>query len=127
MDEFNDNDMVTVIRQCGHTFHTEHIMNWFRSNCRCPVCRYDIRDYNSNVSNQFFNNSQDSSNNNVERNNNESIFSNENFFSGFDINSLENLLTNASDFLDASGNTNNTTDLLTSFLVSVLNRNRNNR
>ena len=20
---------------------------WFRSNCRCPVCRYDIRDYNT--------------------------------------------------------------------------------
>jgi hypothetical protein len=90
MDEFNDNDMVTVIRHCGHTFHTEHLMNWFRSNCRCPVCRYDIRDYNSNASTEFFNNSSqanqstssstqatntqtsptlfDSSNNNVERN-----------------------------------------------------------
>jgi hypothetical protein len=90
MDEFNDNDMVTVIRHCGHTFHTEHLMNWFRSNCRCPVCRYDIRDYNSNAYTEFFNNSSqanqstssstqatntqtsptlfDSSNNNIERN-----------------------------------------------------------
>lgn len=90
MDDFNDNDMVTVIRHCGHTFHTEHLMNWFRSNCRCPVCRYDIRDYNSNASTEFYNNSSqnnqttnttnlptdtqqsstlfDSSNNNVERN-----------------------------------------------------------
>ena len=67
MDDFNDNDMVTVIRHCGHTFHTENIMNWFRSNSRCPVCRYDIRDYN--IPNQNLNNSQDSSNNNIERNN----------------------------------------------------------
>lgn len=90
MDEFNDNDMITVIRHCGHTFHTEHLMNWFRTNCRCPVCRYDIREYNSNASTEFYNNSTqatqsndnsssntvqqpstilfDSSNNNVERN-----------------------------------------------------------
>lgn len=90
MEEFNDNDMVTVIRHCGHTFDTEHLMNWFRTNCRCPVCRYDIRDYNSNASTEFYNNSSqnnqtsntnnqtndnqpsstlfDSSNNNVERN-----------------------------------------------------------
>ena len=90
MDEFNDNDMVTVIRHCGHTFHTEHLMSWFRTNCRCPVCRYDIREYNSNASTEFFNNPTqntqipdssssstvqqpsttlfDSSNNNIERN-----------------------------------------------------------
>jgi hypothetical protein len=60
-------------------------MNWFRTNCRCPVCRYDIRDYNSNASTEFFsdrsqinpvstqNQTQrtviiDSSNNDIERN-----------------------------------------------------------
>lgn len=85
LDDFNDNDMVTVIRPCGHIFQTEHLMNWFRSNCRCPVCRYDIREYNSNASTEFFSNvsqtnpessqsqSQrqeifDASNNNIERN-----------------------------------------------------------
>ena len=47
MEEFNDNDNVTVIRNCGHIFHTEHLMNWFRTNCRCPVCRHDIRDYSN--------------------------------------------------------------------------------
>ena len=45
MEEFNDNDTVTVIRHCGHLFHTEPLMNWFRTNCRCPVCRFDVRDY----------------------------------------------------------------------------------
>jgi len=66
MDDFTDNDMVTVIRQCGHIFHTENLMNWFRSNCRCPVCRYDIRDYNSNASTEFFTNNQRTSNSNVD-------------------------------------------------------------
>lgn len=82
LDEFNDNDMVTVIRHCGHIFHTEHLMNWFRTNSRCPVCRFDIREFNSNASTEFFNNNSqnnsqsqshrtetlDVSNNNIERN-----------------------------------------------------------
>ena len=50
LENFNDNDMVTVIRFCGHIFNTEHLHIWFTTNCRCPVCRYDIRTYNSNSS-----------------------------------------------------------------------------
>jgi len=57
MEDFNDTDMVTFLRPCGHIFQTASIMNWFRSNCRCPVCRYDIRNYNSNSSTEFLNNS----------------------------------------------------------------------
>jgi hypothetical protein len=53
---FTDNDMVTVIRFCGHIFNTEELNTWFRSNCRCPVCRYDIRNYNSNASSEIFGN-----------------------------------------------------------------------
>ena len=119
MEEFNDNDMVIVIRHCGHTFHNEHIMNWFRSNCHCPVCRYDIREYNSNVFNRFFDNTQDSSGNNVERinnnnnNNNNNHNNNNNNNTLFDENSsntistsIENILLNG--IFDPSGNyTNN--------------------
>jgi hypothetical protein len=68
MEEFNDNDTVTVIRHCGHIFHTDSIMNWFRSNCRCPVCRFDIRDYISTTSREYSNRTRDPSNNNTERN-----------------------------------------------------------
>jgi hypothetical protein len=50
LENFNDSDMVTVIRFCGHIFNTEHLHRWFATNCRCPVCRYDIRNYNSNSS-----------------------------------------------------------------------------
>jgi hypothetical protein len=47
LETFNDNDTVTIIRFCGHIFNTEQIRQWFTTNCRCPVCRYDIRNYNS--------------------------------------------------------------------------------
>jgi hypothetical protein len=60
MDNFNDNDTVTIIRHCGHIFNSDELNTWFQSNCRCPVCRYDIRNFNRNTS----------SINNQERNNN---------------------------------------------------------
>ena len=45
LETFETNNVVTQIRGCGHIFHNESIMSWFRNNTRCPVCRYDIRDY----------------------------------------------------------------------------------
>jgi hypothetical protein len=58
LENFNDNDIVTVIRHCGHIFKTEQLNTWFRSNCRCPICRYDVRTYNSNSSPQSSNEEQ---------------------------------------------------------------------
>jgi Ring finger domain len=68
MEEFSDNDNVIMIRYCGHIFNTENLTNWFRNNCRCPVCRYDIREYNVNISDQFFNNSITDVSNNITEN-----------------------------------------------------------
>jgi hypothetical protein len=65
LENFSDSDYVTVIRYCGHIFNRNELNTWFRSNCRCPVCRYDIRNYSSNPN--FFdlsgNVSRDTSNN----------------------------------------------------------------
>jgi hypothetical protein len=47
LETFNDSDTVTIIRQCGHIFNSDELNNWFTTNCRCPICRYDIRNYNS--------------------------------------------------------------------------------
>jgi hypothetical protein len=33
------------IRHCGHWFHKDCIDPWFHQNVQCPICRYDIRDY----------------------------------------------------------------------------------
>jgi hypothetical protein len=45
MERFEDNSNVSVILGCNHIFNPSQIRNWFRNSCRCPVCRYDIRDY----------------------------------------------------------------------------------
>lgn len=123
LENFEDNDMVTVIRPCGHIFNTEHINNWFRSNCRCPVCRYDIREYNSNASNEFFSNnsfnnnpiSDASTTNTMERNSNENS-QNLNYQ-----NLIESLLDSSGNYID-NGSSNN---ILTNYLFNILNQTRN--
>ena len=49
--EFRNDDIVTKILYCGHVFLKIELENWFRSNTRCPMCRYDIRTYNSGSDN----------------------------------------------------------------------------
>ena len=73
LDTFTDSDMVSVIRFCGHIFKPEQLITWFRSNCRCPICRYDIRNYNANTSSSLFSESTDVdiSNNLTNENNSE--------------------------------------------------------
>jgi hypothetical protein len=117
---FNDNDMVSVIRHCGHIFNTNELNTWFRNHCNCPVCRYDIRDDNSNASTAFSSENQTTSNNtasslnsqnnrsgntssnsNVERNNSSTFVS-----SIFDalINEYGPELINSLNSIDSSGN-----------------------
>ena len=45
LDPIQEGDEVCRIRHCGHIFKRTSIENWFLRNVRCPVCRYDIRDY----------------------------------------------------------------------------------
>ena len=49
LEPFNETDTVTVIRYCNHIFNSNALNTWFRTNCRCPVCRYDIRNFNPNI------------------------------------------------------------------------------
>ena len=50
LENFNENDQVLVIRHCDHVFSNTGLISWFRTNCRCPVCRYDIRNHVSDLS-----------------------------------------------------------------------------
>jgi hypothetical protein len=52
LEAFNDNQVVTIIRYCGHIFNRDELTQWFRTNCKCPVCRYDIRTYETNQRDQ---------------------------------------------------------------------------
>jgi hypothetical protein len=99
---FTDNDMVTVIRHCGHIFNTDELNTWFRSHCNCPVCRYDIREDNSNASsvfnsennNSINNSSTSSTNSNNQSNNNSSNSSEERNYTSALVNILFNGIMN---------------------------------
>jgi len=74
LENFNDTDIVTMIRFCGHIFNSEELNTWFRSNCRCPVCRYDIRNFNSKLQSDIETNSE---NNNLNQYPNDNLFTNQ--------------------------------------------------
>ena len=42
---FLPNDQVRRIKYCGHLFSDSNLMTWFDNNVRCPLCRFDIRNY----------------------------------------------------------------------------------
>jgi hypothetical protein len=69
LEEFNDDDEVRQILHCGHIFHQNQFQQWFESNSRCPICRYNIRNYTSLNNNN--NNNTDNNNNNNNNNNND--------------------------------------------------------
>jgi hypothetical protein len=53
LENFNDNDRVLIIRHCNHIFNRVGLISWFRTSCRCPVCRYDIRNHVSTNTNNI--------------------------------------------------------------------------
>ena len=64
--EFQAGDQIRRIIYCGHSFQNEAILNWFQTNVQCPICRYDIRDYNvttpvNTVNSDISNNTQPTS------------------------------------------------------------------
>lgn len=63
LEHFNEDEIVSVIRHCGHIFNRNQLTTWFMSNCRCPVCRYDIRTYSQREIRDPNNNNTDVSNN----------------------------------------------------------------
>lgn len=48
MDTFEEGDELYRIKPCGHLFKKDALLTWFQTNVRCPVCRYDIREYGVN-------------------------------------------------------------------------------
>ena len=43
--EFSPDDTILRIRHCGHIFREMNLRRHFRRHPRCPICRFDIRDY----------------------------------------------------------------------------------
>ena len=69
LERFEPEQIVTQLLPCEHIFETNGFNNWFQNNVRCPVCRYDIREYrqtnnaNTNTSNTNTNTSTNISTN----------------------------------------------------------------
>ena len=42
---FDTGDDIMRIKSCQHIFREMNLRQWFRYSPRCPICRYDIRDY----------------------------------------------------------------------------------
>jgi len=47
LERFEPQQSVCRICYCGHMYNNDSLMRWFETNVRCPVCRYDIREYDS--------------------------------------------------------------------------------
>ncbi len=62
-EQFQPNDLVMHIRHCRHNFNVSTLQRWFSLACRCPLCRYDIREYTNNNSNADIDISSNSSDN----------------------------------------------------------------
>jgi hypothetical protein len=53
LEPFQLGDVVCEIRECGHKFKRPNLMHWFRRDARCPVCRYDLRDYMNEYTHEY--------------------------------------------------------------------------
>ena len=113
---------VMRIRYCGHLYVPQELRVWFTHNHRCPLCRYDIRNYSqnsidsNNVSEEE--NNEEEENNNEEENNEEentnipSYYDNSNnplhqvFTRTFESNSLDDLTNQLTEAFNTSFNLN---------------------
>jgi len=50
LEDFQEGEEVCEILHCHHVFREQALYNWFTQNVRCPVCRYDIRQYSGSGS-----------------------------------------------------------------------------
>lgn len=129
LENFEDSDIVTIIRFCGHIFNREELNTWFRSNCRCPVCRYDVRNYREdrgsidNTINESNTNNEDV----IPDNNLQQTSSSESRPSLFFDIIVDNFTeANFRNLLDTSGNFFSTDSTSESALLSLLNQTLNN-
>jgi hypothetical protein len=106
---FQNDDEVTQILGCNHIFRRRNIQMWFMNHSTCPVCRYNINDYNpySTPENNISNNNQTNENieNNTENsengesnnnNNNDNDNDNDNSNNNVHTNNIENNSNNQS-------------------------------
>jgi hypothetical protein len=75
LEPFQEGERVCRIIHCGHIFRETGLREWFQRNVRCPVCRYDIRNY---VMQHTIENNRDENGNNRNNQNENETENNEN-------------------------------------------------
>jgi len=111
LEEFENNSVVCLIKHCGHIFKPEPLYNWFSENNsnRCPVCRYDVRNYTTNTEDNY--ELTDSSNIIVD-NTTENDDNNSNNNSNINTNINSNINSNNNNTnINSNNNTNNNSNL----------------
>ena len=68
MQDFSGNDSILRIRHCGHIFREMNLRRHFRNSTRCPICRFDIRDYIAPENDYSQENNDDYDDNNTDTN-----------------------------------------------------------
>ena len=48
LDNFQNGDTLCKINGCNHIFRKDNLLNWFRRNSKCPICRFDLRNASNN-------------------------------------------------------------------------------
>ncbi len=66
-EHFQPNDLVMHIIHCRHNFNVDTLRRWFTVGHRCPLCRYDIREYTNNNNIIDIDTSGNSTNNQLEQ------------------------------------------------------------
>ena len=44
LDNFREGDVLCKINGCNHVFKKDNLLNWFRRNSKCPICRFNLHD-----------------------------------------------------------------------------------
>ena len=58
LEDFQEGESITRIRECLHEFKTPHLNRWFLRSSRCPVCRWNLLSPPTTRSNRSRSNSQ---------------------------------------------------------------------
>ena len=128
---FNNSDNVLQILECRHCFTPNSLRTWFESSVRCPICRYDIREYNpmNVVNNPYRNvntNNNDNNNDDDNDNNDDDDNHNDNNDDDNDINNdIQSPDTQEDDDNDTV-DTTNSQDLARELVMNELNNINNN-
>ena len=135
LETFENNSVVTLIKYCGHIFRPESLNNWFSENNRCPVCRYDVRNYTANLDDNYelidssnivvdnnttsdTENTTNESNSNSNTNTNNNNNNNNNNRTNLRVNTEEELTNQIDNMLTQLFNNNNNSDSSGNFVIT---------